>query len=255
MNAIRNCSFLILLMLGFSAPQAMAQSSHDFAGQCGLCHTSDPSAGGALSFVGDVGSVCLQCHQLSGGASHPTNLLPEIALPSGFWLDDAGRLNCATCHNPHPAGPPYPRALLRDDSAGSDFCKRCHQSTVAGKSHQGAVLLAHPQLASREGSDEGTLDDASVLCINCHDGTNGPHANFCLLRHKGECAGHYLGLNYRMAADRKEDLRREDALPPEIVLYEGKVGCLSCHDIYAKGANLLVMSNSRSALCTTCHLK
>ena len=258
MNAIRSFSFLILcipLVLGLFNPRALAQSSHDFVGQCDLCHPSDPSAGGASFPVADVGGVCLLCHPLSDGASHPTNILAGIPLPQGFWLDAAGRLNCATCHDPHPEGPPYPVALLRGGSTGSEFCKLCHQGTGAEKSHQGAGLLAHPQLGSKEGSGEGTLDAVSAACMTCHDGTDGPHANFCLLGHEGECAGHYLGLNYQLAVDRKEDLRRADALPAEIVLYEGKVGCLSCHNTFSKVPKQLVMSNQGSALCLACHMK
>jgi predicted CXXCH cytochrome family protein len=44
-------------------------------------------------------------------------------------------------------------------------------------------------------------------------------------------------------------------LRKEVKLYEGKIGCGSCHNIYSKEKYMLVISNDSSVLCLECHLK
>jgi len=38
-------------------------------------------------------------------------------------------------------------------------------------------------------------------------------------------------------------------------LFDGKVGCLSCHNPYGDKKYSLVMENKRSGLCLACHRK
>ncbi|WP_243688226.1 cytochrome c3 family protein [Geotalea toluenoxydans] len=40
-----------------------------------------------------------------------------------------------------------------------------------------------------------------------------------------------------------------------MVLVDGRVGCLTCHDPLNRKAPHLVASNDRSNLCLTCHIK
>jgi predicted CXXCH cytochrome family protein len=43
-------------------------------------------------------------------------------------------------------------------------------------------------------------------------------------------------------------------MDPRIWLFEGRVGCGSCHSPFAGGEALLVMSNVGSRLCLSCHV-
>lgn len=67
---------------------------------------------------------------------------------------------------------------------------------------------------------------------------------------------HPIGV--RMMAGRgnleEGELRSPTSLDPRVRLFDGRVGCGSCHSIYAPGRNKLVMPNERSALCTACHV-
>jgi predicted CXXCH cytochrome family protein len=50
-----------------------------------------------------------------------------------------------------------------------------------------------------------------------------------------------------------DNLVHPNSLDPRIRLFDGRVGCGSCHSPYAREHALLVMSNDRSALCLSCH--
>ena len=43
------------------------------------------------------------------------------------------------------------------------------------------------------------------------------------------------------------------ALDRRVNLVEGRVGCLTCHDLFGTEEKLLVMSNRESRLCYSCH--
>jgi predicted CXXCH cytochrome family protein len=49
--------------------------------------------------------------------------------------------------------------------------------------------------------------------------------------------------------------RPASMLDPKMVLVNGKVGCLTCHNPLNPERNHLVMSDHRSALCLSCHDK
>jgi len=48
-------------------------------------------------------------------------------------------------------------------------------------------------------------------------------------------------------------LKPAEMLDERIRLFDSRVGCGTCHSLYSKRAALLVMSNSRSNLCLSCH--
>ncbi|NNK62673.1 MAG: hypothetical protein HKO98_05620 [Gemmatimonadetes bacterium] len=55
------------------------------------------------------------------------------------------------------------------------------------------------------------------------------------------------------APDPYDGLRHPDLVDPRIRLFDGNLGCGSCHSVYAGEPGLLVMRNERSRLCTSCH--
>jgi predicted CXXCH cytochrome family protein len=67
------------------------------------------------------------------------------------------------------------------------------------------------------------------------------------------------GLTWKLAdigPDKKmNEYRPAGMLDKNISLFDGKVGCGTCHNIYSQIRNLLVLDNARSKLCLECHLK
>ena len=154
---------------------------------------------------------------------------------------------CVACHSPKSELPP--EAPLWNPSAdfnrvfGDAIRRTDHTSTLPG---------------------EGTL-----ICLRCHDGTiaqdmlgglatptstNTAHPALLSTGHGG--TNHPVGVDYP-AFD--ADYRPLAALLSEgkVVLPQGKVECVSCHDPHNQsgGRHMLVKSNHRSALCLTCHKK
>ena len=100
------------------------------------------------------------------------------------------------------------------------------------------------------------LDPVSAACIACHDGTEAPHAGFCLLAQEGEKpGGHVISAPYAALATNNRGLRAPGSLPLELVLYDGLITCATCHGIDPHGGTPLVIDNAGSALCQGCHLK
>ena len=99
------------------------------------------------------------------------------------------------------------------------------------------------------------LDPISSGCFTCHDGANGPHVTFCLLGKQG-CGGHIVSVSYAEVVARNEKFHPASRLPPELVLYEGKITCVTCHGTEPHQGTPLVMDNNNgSALCRACHRK
>jgi len=107
----------------------------------------------------------------------------------------------------------------------------------------------------------------SLICLGCHDGT---------------VASSTIGTSHALAAGQREGFRLPDgfvwddhpigvpypANPKKyrprgfveklgVRLPQGRLECVSCHDPHNEAGldDMLVMSNRRSALCLTCHIK
>ena len=102
---------------------------------CTFCHSTKPNRDktvdlGAMKFKGDIVLLCIRCHDAN---PHPANhdhtgapnkeLMAKnnIKIPKDFPLDYAGRMTCATCHNPHAGGE------QRGVVVGMEICSQCHQ--------------------------------------------------------------------------------------------------------------------------------
>jgi len=107
----------------------------------------------------------------------------------------------------------------------------------------------------------------SLICLGCHDGTvagstiGSAHAVLAGV-HEGFTVpngftwrDHPIGVPY---SNNRRDYRPESFLIAEGVrLPEGRIECVSCHDPHNEAGidKLLIMSNRRSKLCLTCHIK
>lgn len=107
----------------------------------------------------------------------------------------------------------------------------------------------------------------SLICLGCHDGTIGTstigssHALLSGVRDGFSAHGdfpwtdHPIGIPYPTKP--KEYRPSVFVEKQKVPLPQGRVECISCHDPHnvAGNADMLWVSNRRSALCLTCHVK
>lgn len=237
---------------------------HDFADQCETCHLNVPQKEGEdLLFNYDIDYTCNYCHEIPGGNSHPSEIVPSMKMPAGFPLDWQGRMTCATCHDPHLENWGVNRALLRGGGVtGRLFCALCHDVLQQSGSQHRITELVHAKNALTPSKEEinSILDRVSLECISCHNGTVGKAMSVRLpgeekLTYSGRNMDHPIGMNYREVTLYNDKFHPVESLSPLIMLVDGKVGCSSCHNPYSHELTMLSMNNRGSALCLQCHNK
>ncbi len=220
--------------------------------------------------MGWTSQRCDTCHTPDPVFSHPVGFRPERPLPDRFPLQN-GEMTCLTCHDAsdallHNRAREGHTSLLRSPFAGRSLCSECHQQQPfsARSGHAGAVSKAHllwPGKGRRQGRTGGgpLVDNETESCLECHDGTlakgiQAGHGGADLFR-RGVSQEHPVGVPYRTPPGKRGISRMVDArtLDERVRLFDGAVGCGSCHSVYSPIDNNLVMSNHRSALCLSCH--
>lgn len=252
-----------LLLAGIAVGVGIGRNPHDFEGRCDSCHLVAPEPGRPGIFLQDIDYLCRECHRMTKGNSHPSETVPSMQIPAGFSLDWQGRITCATCHDPHVEDLSSNPAMLRGRVAGKEFCTQCHQDYLFEPERHLAISgTAHTKRWTPPTADalNRLLDAASIECIACHEGSIGPAVSYHLagqkgLTFQGRSLTHPVGVDYAAAALANRELRSIDDLSQLISLYEGKVGCTSCHNPFSTEADMLVFNNRGSALCLECHLK
>lgn len=119
-----------------------------------------------------------------------------------------------------------------------------------------AVIYSAKSSAASFPIDRSKLDPVSSGCIDCHDGSDGMLARFCLLGQMSrDCGGHLISVVYDDLATRKSNLNPSSSLPPELALFNGMLTCVTCHGDNPHLGFPLAMDNTGSALCRACHRK
>lgn len=164
---------------------------------------------------------CLECHELSL-PTHRRNV--PLSMTEDWPLDPEGRMLCITCHECITGS-----CVLRKPTP--QLCQVCHDCT------QGMGCL----IGSAHLGDAENVSDILFDCIQCHDGISAKSA--------AGPGNHRIdilympGNFYRNVTDRR------------IVLIDGRVTCISCHNPYRSEEARLVKSNQNSSLCLTCHIR
>ena len=210
--------------------------------------------------------VCERCHSAPKKQSHPVEIVPMRPTPTGWPLDAKGRIMCSTCHESHAANDKAGarRHLLRGKAEGARFCQECHQGASPGKIrewHMHVTQSAHDKVKASKPSS-GKLDHLSTRCLECHDGTLasnvGAHTGKRGLS-IGKASSHPVGVRYPMvpgniiSGKRSSNLRGFSSVDKRIRLFDGKVGCGSCHNPYSKNEKFLVIDPKGGRLCRSCH--
>jgi predicted CXXCH cytochrome family protein len=211
-----------------------------------------------------------------GVSNHPVNVVPpsSMRIPEGWPLSASGAITCLTCHETLGVGSAIGSergSQLREFQAyaddGVDFCANCHaggDDRTARGMHWLALRKAHIGPSDTDDRTAGTLDAESRRCMECHDGvTAGEFANTTPWDRGGGYVGepsrnHPVGVAYPRTGRRADrtsnsEYRLAAALPKQVRLPDGKVSCVSCHDLYTSEPKLLSVPIRESALCMTCH--
>jgi len=253
---------LLFIPLLSPAPAPAGENPHDFRNRCRSCHLTEPREGEEQIFTQKIDALCLSCHQMNVANSHPTRIIPETEVPSFMPLDKDGEITCATCHDPHGKKTGHLPFLLRVDARGAFTCESCHSD---GDQSNGLCMvtagIAHVKTRTRPDSTHFSqrLDRISLNCLACH----GSAASEATPMHRampektsimGAGFAHPIGANYDDVANWDQGYRDPGQLSPMVALYEGKVGCFSCHNPFGNEKSRLVMQG-RASLCLECHLK
>lgn len=219
---------------------------------CSTCHLAgkevDPAQ--AYKLVASQENLCGRCHTNALRVSHPSGVVPKVKPPSAHPLDWKGDLTCSTCHLPHGTGP----GLLRGEKRGRELCFSCHGAAFfRGMKDQGTSMELSGHLNAGVELRNIDLDPFSLHCLHCHETKADPSAVRVdlrgIMRHASGAANHPIGRSYRTAA-RFGGYRPEITLSKKIVLPDGKISCVSCHQGYSKDHGKLVIAKD---LCTECH--
>jgi predicted CXXCH cytochrome family protein len=245
---------VLLLGLGIIRTVVSAWEPRDplAAGNCNGCHVAGDggknAAESAMLLKGQE-QLCITCHKNALKASHPSGIHPAIQTPKDFPLDWKGDLTCSSCHYIHEGG----HGRLRTNLRGKDYCLACHdQGFFSAMSDRGASILFSGHLRNDNDISLSGIDAYSKKCMACHDReSNLPGLSVQLgdglVRHGGG-TNHPIGVNYQEAA-RFGTFHNISKLPKEIMLPDGMVSCVSCHEGYRKKHGKLIPQ----ARCISCH--
>ncbi len=224
--------------------------------ECALCHIDVKNNPEEKKPV--LSSVCSNCHADRGQSlSHPYDIPPETDVPADMPLVD-GKLTCITCHFVHPVSvrhKAYTRYRLRRPGRGAIFCSACHRIDEKGHMyfeniHQGSY---------RKTNTFGALDEYTLQCIECHDRhitDPSERMGSGKWKHFSSKLNHPVGIPFtKIASGKPRKFNSPNLLPGEIRLYNGKIGCGTCHNVFSKEKRMLVLSNYKSRLCLECHKK
>lgn len=205
--------------------------------------------------------------------SHPVGVRPRAEIAADIPLDNNSRITCLTCHDDSQSSDDlgYPDSsedrLLRRP-AGVQFCSTCHTQmggTVLEQSHWWFSTRAHlgsKNLQSTPPEElRGDIDAESRICLSCHEDISvviPPYDETVRqkkLRWKN-MSDHPIGMDYGHIALRKPGSYKFPLFDDEgIRLFNGRVGCGSCHSLYSQMRKNLVARYERGILCKKCHNK
>ncbi|MGC2424020.1 MAG: cytochrome c3 family protein [Nitrospirota bacterium] len=283
---IKTCFVIIpLATANYGSATIQSVAPHDFSGDCFGCHFTVPQPGDPrpYQFVESVSALCLKCHTELNAISHYVNAASKSTYDPTFPVVDPTLLTCATCHDPHMA---FVNAttgaktyLLRAGVSGKAFCAKCHGKidplgytdcrAAMDKAHGFSKFTTvgvftytitddHIQTLSWLRNPNVAIDSLSAECFGCHDDPANPELTTpgSMAFKSGTNIGlsHAIGISYADAVSNDKEIR--PAVNPRLMLFDGKLGCCTCHDPYnIAGPKTYRIGdiNHQTDLCEACH--
>lgn len=161
-------------------------------------------------------------------------------------------MTCSTCHYVHGQNP----GLMRVPERGLPFCSLCHDEAFFERMRDGAQSVIHSGHLDASGRlDDLSLDSYSFKCMECHsDETSIGGLSFTgvVARHGVSSVNHPVGVSYQ-EAERYGGYHPLSLLNELLLLPDGKVSCVSCHEGYSAIHGKLLIKGEK--LCYECHDK
>ena len=164
---------------------------------------------------------CLSCHPMA----MPTHPLSANSMAPPSWpVGPQGQIICQTCHDCN-GTTCYPR------QPAPQLCRNCHNCA------RGMACLIN----SAHIGNASNIQSISDACLQCHNSQ--PPAL------QTTHADHPVNITYTQKPGYNQ------ITDPRLVLVNGKITCITCHDPYQSEPNRLAMPNDNSRLCLSCHNK
>ncbi len=219
-----------------------------------------PAAQPPRAEPGVTARSCVSCHRFEPVQTHPTNVMASMSVPSSLPLM-GGFVTCLTCHDATADHATTRRPVgVRGGLTGPELCVQCHAGASNSTKSIHSLRGAKAHLTSKSPLDRpaqpGAADGESVSCMACHDGSSASDAGSHALRRHGDdmLLDHPIGIPMRETGrSRDSDFKLNRHIDKRIRLFNGNLGCGSCHSIYSREPGLLVMNNRGSKLCLSCH--
>jgi predicted CXXCH cytochrome family protein len=258
-------AFAVLPTMTFLVPSRALRAQQSVV-RLAIFPTGDVGDSGVASApsTGWTDNRCGSCHRIDPLFSHPVGVAPTMAVPENLPLQQ-GQITCVTCHDDRAVAHAAARAthspLLRETTSNrKGFCAQCHDLSEHSRKGQHGTALGKAHLAwAKKGNSlrasPGGFDEETQTCLSCHDGlvssdvamTQAAAGRVDLI------PDHPIGASMSLGNLNDFHLRAPENLDARIRLFDGRVGCNSCHSPYSSHPKLLVMSNHKSQLCLSCH--
>lgn len=244
------CALIVPLVYHMAASRPGGGHPPDMA--CDACHLAkEITRDNAGMLVAAQEQLCKGCHANAVVASHPSGVPPRMPIPEQFPLDWKGDMTCSTCHSIHSSKPGLPRVR----ASGKRLCLACHEQDFFARMKDGGISIMVSGHLDARAPLVGEIDAFSIHCMSCHDERGGDLAvsmSGNLIRHNSGRGNHPVGVPYQRGLT-FGGYRPVNLLPAAVALPNGKVSCISCHESYSDRHGKLVMDNTGSRLCYTCH--
>jgi len=183
-----------------------------------------------------ITEICVVCHTPHNAVDPTANNLDYAPL----WNHEVSSVGTYTLYNSstldHTPGQP---------DGPSKLCLSCHDGSVAVDNYGGVTT--------------GTIYVDDVIFDGTPGNATGSERNFGTSLDND----HPISFLYDQVAEADAEIRPSTDPTPiggtiaSKLLVDGKVQCSSCHDVHDVDGNpyLLVIDNTASQLCTTCHAK
>jgi predicted CXXCH cytochrome family protein len=274
--------FLVAMTLGAAVRSDRELWTHHFDLPCDKCHVSGAQEEiqgqltNAWALKNDINKSCTtsSCHDFDPMLSHPVGIKPNGPIPEDLPLDEHSNITCLTCHKESGVVNDHDYSDIEGENKyllrrplSEQLCSSCHiNSNSISNEHWLFSTRAHLQVSDDDSFASERLnvsferiDRESRNCLTCHDDIT-TSISSDITSFGGESIGydqmpnHPIGVDYMSAANQKAAYNTNfTGDSSRIRLFDGKVGCGSCHSLYAQTENHLVADDQDSTLCRKCH--
>ncbi len=196
-----------------------------------------------VGYKGKSEKFCLKCHTKGCPIVHPTECkvieTECIRVPYNFPLDN-GKLTCTTCHDMTSKNKDFLRSS-KPLKRRFDFCFQCHNENCYKKFNPHKTIASNLPWSEKKKAciychGVGARLEAYKACVGCHTKTPHVGAPEHLFAKREEIAKLTKGkaqiIEIKSIKDLKPKLSEKvlKERKPKIVLVNGKIECITCHN-------------------------